>query len=185
MARQRRSATVRLRPRPRWEAATVECQDARGKVRLSRVRQHQKARVVRDQLQPAPLHTLRPSDPGVAGLALERRCAPREQGEPALAVRRDVPKHLADERGVVKVVLLDQQPVERLALVRCNRTYEHSAKIDRPSDHASRSKRPTSATSENSGDSGCYSTCSCWDSALGRDGIDAGAFRQWRGLAPC
>jgi hypothetical protein len=58
-----------------------------------------------------------PADPRLAILQVEGGGVPSQQRDPLTLELCDVAQLLADQRGVVQVMLLDQQPIETLAFI--------------------------------------------------------------------
>ena len=95
-------------------------------------RQEDEARVVRDQMQARELLLGRPADPAVARGQLERARLPANQGEPGLAMNRDMAKPLADHTMEPQVVVLLHQPVPASVLLRApGRAHRDRTQINR------------------------------------------------------
>ena len=116
------------RPVPR-QAARAQRQHPRAQVRHAPARQDQEAAVVREQVLAVVLGAEVPTDPAVAGGALQRRRREARQRHPLAAPDRGVPPRLADLRQRTEVVVRRHQPLVAPLVAGRHGLHDHFAQI--------------------------------------------------------
>ena len=127
LQQQQRVAEARRPVRRR--APRAQRQHARRQVRHPRPGQNQEAAVVGEQVLAVVLDAEVPTDPAVAGGALQRRRREARQRHPAAAPRRRVPQRLADLRQRAQIVVRLHQALVAPFVSGRHRLHGHLAQL--------------------------------------------------------